>query len=247
MMSKRKLIWHLYPAFLAIGIAILLAVTWYAAHSFHIFYYNQVASDLEVRARLVEHQIEGMIKLGGFSEIDNTCKSLGKKAATRITIILPDGQVIGDSDENLAVMGDHSDRPELKAAINEGSGKAVRFSSTVGKNMMYLAIPTKQDNKVLAVVRTSIPITVIDQELTKLYQRVLWSGIIIAICAAVVSLFISRKLTRPIEQMKEMAKRFASGDFSHSLSMPNATELAELAKALNKLADVEYAKQTTVN
>jgi two-component system phosphate regulon sensor histidine kinase PhoR len=235
-MNRKRLIWHLYPAFLVIGIAVLLAVTWYAAHCFHIFYYNQVANDLEVRALLVEHQIEPMIKSGNFSEIDNTCKSLGKKSSTRITIILPDGQVIGDSDENIAVMRDHSDRPEFKAAINEGLGKAVRFSNTVGKNMMYLAVPIKQDDKVLAVVRTSIPITVIDQELTKLYKRVLWAGIIIAVCTAVVSLFISKKLSRPIEQMKEMAKRFASGDFSCSLSMSSATEPAELANALNEMA-----------
>ena len=182
------------------------------------------------------HRIRPMIKSGNFSEIDNTCKSLGKKSSTRITIILPDGRVIGDSDENIAVMKDHSDRPEFRAAINEGFGKAVRFSNTVGKNMMYFAVPIKQDDKVLAVVRTSIPITVIDQELTKLYKRVLWAGIIIAVCAAVVSLFISKKLSRPIEQMKEMAKRFASGDFSGSVPVPSATEPAELANALNEMA-----------
>jgi two-component system phosphate regulon sensor histidine kinase PhoR len=187
-----------------------------------------------------------MIKSGNFSEIDNTCKSLGKKGSTRITIILPDGQVIGDSDENLAVMKDHSDRPEFRTAINEGTGSAVRFSSTVGKNMMYLAVSIKQDDKVLAVVRTSIPITVIDQELAKLYKRVLWAGIIIAVCAAVVSLFISKKLSRPIEQMKEMAKRFASGDFSHSVFMPGATELAELAKALNEMAQQLDSRINTI-
>jgi two-component system, OmpR family, phosphate regulon sensor histidine kinase PhoR len=235
-MNRKRLIWHLYPAFLVIGIAVLLSVTWYAAHCFHIFYYNQVANDLEVRACLIEHQIEPMIKSGNFAEIDNTCKFLGKKATTRITIILPDGRVIGDSDENLAVMKDHSDRPEFRAAINEGFGKAVRFSNTVGKNMMYLAVSIKQDDKVLAVVRTSIPITVIDQELAKLYKRVLWAGIIIAVCAAVVSLFVSQKLSRPIEQMKEMAKRFASGDFSCSIPVPSATEPAELANALNEMA-----------
>ncbi len=116
-MNGKRLIWHLYPAFLIIGIAVLLTVTWYAAHCFHIFYYNQAASDLEVRALLVEHQIEPMIKSGNFSEIDNTCKSLGKKSSTRITIILPDGQVIGDSDENPAVMKDHSDRPEFRVRL----------------------------------------------------------------------------------------------------------------------------------
>lgn len=245
-MNRKRLIWHLYPAFMIIGMAVLLAVVWYAAHCFHIFYYTQVTNDLEVRARLVSHQIEPMIKSGNFSEIDNTCKVLGKTGKTRITIILPDGQVIGDSDENPAVMKNHSDRPEFIAVMKTGIGKSVRFSNTVSKNMMYLAIPIKQDDKILAVVRTSIPITVIDQELTKLYKRVLWAGLIIAVCAAVVSLFISRKLSRPIEEMKEMAKRFASGDFSQSLSLPGATELAELAKALNEMAQQLSSRIDTI-
>jgi two-component system phosphate regulon sensor histidine kinase PhoR len=235
-MNRKKIIWHLYPAFLVIGIVVLLAVTWYADHCFHMFYYNQTANDLEVRARLIEHQIEPMIKSGNVSEIDNTCKSLGKKSTTRITIILPDGQVIGDSGANLAVMKNHSDRPEFRDAINKGLGKTVRSSNTIGKNMMYLAVPIKQDDKILAIIRTSISITVIDQELAKLYKRVLWAGIIIAFFTAVVSLFVSKKLSLPIEQMKEIANHFASGDFGHSLSMPSSTELAELAMALNGMA-----------
>ena len=76
---SRKLIWHLYPAFLVIGIAVLFAVTWSAAHSFHVFYYNQIANNLEVRAGLIEQQVEPVIKSGNFSEIDAICKSLGKK------------------------------------------------------------------------------------------------------------------------------------------------------------------------
>jgi two-component system phosphate regulon sensor histidine kinase PhoR len=245
-MNRKKIIWHIYPAFLVIGIAVLLAVTWYAGYSIRLFYYNQAANDLEVRARLVEYQIEPMIKSGNFSEIDNTCKSLGKKSTTRITIILPDGQVIGDSGENLAVMKNHSDRPEFRDAINEGLGKAVRFSGSIGKNMMYLAVPIKQDDKILAVIRASISITVIDQELTNIYRRVLWAGVIITFFTAVVSLFISKKISRPIEQMKEIANHFALGDFSHSLSIPSATELAELAIALNGMAQQLGSRINTI-
>ena len=245
-MNRKKIIWHIYSAFLVIGIAVLLAVTWNADYSIRLFYYNQAANDLEVRTRLVEHQIEPMIKSGNFTEIDNACKSLGKKSTTRITIILPDGQVIGDSVENFAVMKNHSDRPEFRDAINEGLGKAVRFSGSIGKNMMYLAVPIKQDDKILAVIRASISITVIDQELTNVYRRVLWAGVIITFFTAVVSLFISKKISRPIEQMKEIANHFALGDFSHSLSIPSSTELAELAIALNGMAQQLGSRINTI-
>ncbi|MFA5424598.1 MAG: ATP-binding protein [Phycisphaerae bacterium] len=245
-MFKKKLIWHLYPAFLIIGIAVLLAVSLYSAHIFHLFYYSQTANDLRVRANLVEPQVRSLIKSGSFSEVDDICKSFGKKVNTRITVILPDGRVIGDSDEDPAVMKDHSDRPEFRNALNEGSGESIRFSSTVDKNMMYLAIPAKENEKIIAVIRTSIPTSLIDRELSKFYGSVFAAGIIIAVCAAIVSLFVSRKLTQPIENMKETARQFASGDFSHRLALPDATELSELANALNEMAQQLKSRIETI-
>jgi two-component system phosphate regulon sensor histidine kinase PhoR len=235
-MSRRKLIWHLYPAFLGVGIVIMLAVTGYGIHSFHEFYYQKATEDLHVRARMAVYQLEPVIRSGDFAELDFVCKSLGKAGSTRITVIAPDGQVIGDSDESVSEMENHASRPEFIAAMKEGTGRSVRFSKTIGRNTMYLAIPAKQDNTVLAVVRTAIPVTDLEQELAALYKRVLWAGLIIAVCAAVVSFFLSQKLCRPIGQMREMAGRFASGDFSGRLSPPGPAELADLASGLNKMA-----------
>jgi two-component system phosphate regulon sensor histidine kinase PhoR len=235
-MSRKKLIWHFYPVILGVGIVVLLAVAWYAAHSFRLFYYHQMADDLETRARLVEYEVEPMLQSGNFAQADTVCKTLGQKSKTRITLILPDGRVVADSDENPSAMENHSNRPEFTDALSSGSGKAIRFSNTLGKNMMYTAISVKQDGTALAVIRTSIPITQIYQELAKLYERVFWAASVIVVCAAVVSLIISKKLSRPIEDMKETARRFASGDFSRSLSLQGSAELAELAADMNEMA-----------
>jgi signal transduction histidine kinase len=237
-MKKRKLIWHIYPAFLVIALAVLLAVTWCAAHSFRIFYYNQVAGNLEAKARLVEYQIKPIISSGNFPEIDNICKTLGKTVSTRITVILPDGRVIGDSDENPTRMKNHSNRPEIKEAISSDTGKSLRFSNTLGKNMMYWAFSIKQDDKVVAVVRTSVPLAIIDQELARLYKKILWTGLIITVCAAAVSWVVSKRLSRPIEQMTKAAQGFASGQLSQRLPIPDSAELAELAKVLNEMEEV---------
>ncbi|MGA2916171.1 MAG: ATP-binding protein [Sedimentisphaerales bacterium] len=235
-MGKKRLIWHLYPVFLIIIVAVLLAAVLYTSHFFRIFYYNQIANDLNIRARIIKYQIEPMIKSGSFSEIEMVCKSLGAAGASRITIILPDGRVIGDSDKNPAIMENHSDRAEFKTALKGDLGKSVRFSDTLGKKMMYLAIPIRQDNKTLAVVRTSVPVTIIDNELTNLHKKILWTGIVIAVCSAAASWVVSKRLTRPIEQMTETAQNFASGDFEHRLAIPDTTELAELAYTLNEMA-----------
>jgi two-component system phosphate regulon sensor histidine kinase PhoR len=235
-MSRRKLIWHLYPAILGVGIVLLLAVTGYGIHSFREFYYQKAAEDLQVRARLAAAYLEPIIQSGDFDNLDSVCKSLGRISSARVTVIAPDGQVLGDSDENVSEMENHGNRPEFQAAMKEGTGRSVRFSKTVGRNTMYLAISLLEENTVFAVVRMSLSIHDVDQELNRLYKRMLWASLIVVLCAAAVSYFLSQKLCRPIEQMREMAGRFASGDFSGRLIPPAPAELWELAGALNKMA-----------
>jgi two-component system phosphate regulon sensor histidine kinase PhoR len=245
-MKSRRLLWHLYPSFLAIAFAVLLAVTWYASSSLHFFYYNQVASVLEQTARLAEFPLSPKIKALDFPAVDGICKQVGKAASTRITVILPDGRVIGDSVENPANMKDHSDRPEFQGALVTGLGRSHRFSETLGKQMMYLAIAVRQDGNVLAVIRTSQSLTEIDKSLDDIYKKFFWASVLIAVIAAAVSLVVSKRMSRPVEQMTKTARLFASGDFSHSLSMPSATELAELAKALNEMAQQLKTRINTI-
>lgn len=235
-MFKKRLLWQLYPSFLLIIAISVIGVALYGSQSLRRFYLNHVAEDLESRAYLIEEQISSNLAVGRFEEIDAFCKRAAETSSTRITVILPNGEVAADSDEAPERMKNHSDRPEFQEALKESSGSSIRFSETLGKKMMYLAIPLKQDGQVLAVVRTSMPVTAIDDALEDIYRKLFWSGLIIAFFAAAISLVISKKISRPVEQMTEVAKHFASGELDMRLAIPDGVELAELAKALNEMA-----------
>ena len=68
--------------------------------------------------------------------IDLLCKKIGKHASTRVTVILPSGMVIGDSEHNPAKMDNHVDRPEVVKALNSQAGISTRFSRTLEERMM---------------------------------------------------------------------------------------------------------------
>jgi len=236
-MLKRRLLWHLYPSYLLITVLALLAVTLYASSSLKEFYFAQVAEDLQQTAVLIKKQTLSSLRSHNFEEIDGLCKELGPLVSTRITFILPDGRVIADSDEDVEKMENHADRPEFREAIEKGLGRSVRLSDTLRSNMMYLAIPIAAQGRNLAVVRTSVHVTALDQALSNIYGRIVWAGLIVAACAAVVSFLVSRRVSRPIEQMTETAKRFAGGELSLRVPVPDSAELAELAGALNRMAE----------
>jgi len=235
-MYKKRLLWQLYPSFLLIIVISVVGVAWYASQSLRKFYLNDVADGLKSRAYLIEKQISLYLTEQKFQDMDDLCKEIGNSSSTRITVILPDGEVIADSDEMPSNMRNHADRPEFKDALEQGSGNSIRPSETLGKKMMYQAIVLKHNDEIQAVVRTSVPVTAIDEALKNIYAKLLWAGIIISICAGAISLAISKKISQPVEQMTEVAKHFASGDLNLKLPISSTTELAELANSLNEMA-----------
>jgi two-component system, OmpR family, phosphate regulon sensor histidine kinase PhoR len=236
-MAKRRLLWQLYLPYLVITILALILLSWYASYSFRWFYYDEIAQNLESRTRLAGRQILPAVDQKNFEEVDQLCKLLGQTAGIRLTMILPDGRVVGDSDQQPDKMENHADRPEFRQAMNGRTGRSVRFSDTLGKNMMYIAVSLKEEDKTLAVVRGSLSVIAVDKALNDIYAKIAWGVIGAAICAAGVTLVVSRKITRPIEQMKDAAKRFAMGQLDHRVPVPDSEELAELAGALNETAD----------
>ena len=236
MNRRKRLIWQLFPPFLLITLLSLLAVSWYASSSLRHFFLDQTAADLKIRALLVEKQIVALLAPLAAAEVDAICKDIGKQSTTRITVILPSGLVIGDSRETPLLMDNHAGRPEIAMALKGNPGQSIRYSNTLRQQMMYVAMPLQKNQTILGVIRTSVPITSIQRELRSIQTKIALGGFLVAVLAAWISLLISRRLSRPLEEMKKGADRFAAGDLSHRLTMPDAEELASLADALNQMA-----------
>ncbi|MDY6953459.1 MAG: PAS domain-containing protein, partial [Thermodesulfobacteriota bacterium] len=236
MPRKKRLLWQLYPPYLLITLVCLLAATWYASRSLRHFYLDQTAADLEARARLVEKQIRQYLDPLDEQAIDLLCKSVGKRAATRITLILPSGKVAGDSEEHPDKMDSHADRPEFTGALNAPSSTSTRYSRTLSMNMMYVGVPLKANGRILAVVRTSIPVDAIDEAIKSIEIKIAFGGLVVAILAAAVSLIVSRHISRPIEEIRKGAECFARGEFQCVLPASRIEEIGGLSEAMKRMA-----------
>ena len=236
MPSKPRLLWQLFPTYLLIIVLSLGAATWFAARTFDRFLHEQYAADLEARARILESQFSSLLLEGAYDRIDSLAKEIGEKAATRVTVILPSGRVVGDTHEDPAVMDNHADRVEVSRAIRTGMGVSNRYSRTLGQEMMYVGRRLEHESGLLGVLRTAVPFTPIDRTIGRMTSRVLLGGILIALLAAGLSLWISRRHSRPLEAMKEGAERFAAGELAFRLPLPDSEEMSALAAALNRMA-----------
>jgi len=236
-MTRIKLVWRLFPAFILIGVICLVAGTWYTASSWRTFYLGETAGDLENRARLVETYLQDVRPVPDVMQVNEICRKLGKLTSTRLTVILSSGQVVGDSQEDPGLMDNHADRPEFREAMQGKVGVSTRFSFTMGHNMMYVAVPWRQPDRPKGVVRASLPMQAIEGAIRALYVKVAFGGLGVALLVAVLSFFMARRISGPLNDLKRGAMRFARGDLDRKLPIPNTDELASLAEALNYMAN----------
>ncbi len=236
MARRRKILWLIYPSYIAITLVALLAVGWYAASALKQVYINETAEDLLVRARLIEVILHGKISAADAGEVNRICRRIGPVIATRITVILPSGLVIADTDEDPALMENHQNRPEILEAYAAGTGRYVRHSHTLNKDMMYVSLAVYDHGVPLGVIRTSRPVATLAQTLQANYARIAAAGFIVAVLAIAISWLVARTFTRTLADLRQGALIFASGDLDHRLRLPESTEFSALADTMNQMA-----------
>jgi two-component system, OmpR family, phosphate regulon sensor histidine kinase PhoR len=235
-MARRALIWHLFPVNLLVILASVIAVVAFSATSLRTFYLDQVSVDLQSRAALLKPQITGHLRGREDTALQNLCLDLGKASATRITVVLPSGEVVADSHEQPRAMDNHTHRPEIKRALQGDAGESTRFSDTLAQRMMYVAIPLHDSEELLGILRVALPITAIDDALWTTLVKILYGSAVVALLAAAANWFVSRRITRPLEELRRGAELFARGELNHQLTAHHSLEIDALAEAMNQMA-----------
>ena len=237
-MRRKRLLWQLYPSYLLVMVLSLLVVTLYASEATRRFFREQTEQILESRARVLGRDMANGLLPAAPAKIDAFCKEVGQITDTRITVIRPDGVVLGDTDSTPERMENHAGRPEIQQALaSPGSvGRAVRESPTLGVTTMYAAIAAQDPRGNLLVLRAAMSLSHIDHAVRDLQIQIALVGVLIAIAAAIVCLAVSGRIARPIEEMKRGVERLAAGELDHRLYVPASAEIGSLAVVINEMA-----------
>jgi two-component system phosphate regulon sensor histidine kinase PhoR len=155
----------------------------------------------------------------------------------RVTVIDADGTVLAESDlESVQAMENHAGRPEVRQAMAGQVGSDMRRSATLGRDLLYVALPLDRPGQPRTVLRLALPIHDVD-EARSLVRRTVAGGALLAVAVAVVvGLFVSRRVTQPLRRMEGVARRMAEGDLAQSVPVAGTDEIAELGVALNRTA-----------
>lgn len=215
-----------------------------------IFYYSTdlVGDDLlkatEERAMRELESIEWIIRdHAPFEDETGFAKwvdELGDRLGVRITYIAKQGRVLADSDVGfIAVnsMDNHSRRPEVMQAHMEGHGSNVRFSDTVHKEMLYVAAKMNDVTIVQdGFLRLAVPFSKVSDRLSSLRSNFIWIFAATMAFAVVVSVLMSRNMSREITQFSELARSIGEGDYVTRMRVVPGSEFMPLAHSINNMA-----------
>jgi len=228
--------WQLLPTYLLAIAAAVVVWSWLWGTLLDRAGSARVLEGLKAQAILTESLVRPKLMAGKDAEIDVLIKELNGKIRTRVTITTSAGKVVGDSQLNLANVGQMSDRAEFREAMQGRVGTATRFSLAAGEYLLSLALPVVRGEEVIGVVMTSAPAVSPVSALGEARVPVLVALLGLILLAVLISVFVARSMGRPLAEMSHAADRFASGDLHLGIEVPHSQELSSLAISMNKMA-----------
>ena len=150
----------------------------------------------------------------------------------RVSIIDKEGQVLYDSLGE--IIDNHVNREEVVEAFDKGVSSLVRFSDTVGKDLVYYA--TRIDDN--TVIRTSAQMSdtkLITSKSSKYFLLIIIGVVVISIvlCEKLVKIIV-----QPVRELEEVTKKIANGDLNKRAVIYYNDEIGSLAKTFNEMADM---------
>ena len=168
----------------------------------------------------------------------------------RITLITLSGAVIYDNTIPVDSLGNHSNRPEIVDALDDGSGYHIgRQSKSDGREYFYSATSGKR-----VIVRTAIPYSSTLKDLLEADWSFLIVMISITLSMSVIAYFTTRKLGKDIErvnhyeaeQEKNRLKRQLTNNINHELKTPVASIQVCLETLLSGITLSEEKRQELI-
>jgi len=229
--------WRLTAIFFSVTAVFLFLLGFYLMNAMEQYLYDRTQEKLVSYAKLLADNLKDDFTRGAGPEyFDAYAHDAQKDISARVTVIDAKGQVLGDSVADKDSMVNHYKRPEIQKALNKETGKAIRYSSSTGKRMIYFAVPINKDYDIYGVVRVAVPWTEIEAG----QKQIRWSigtaiFVALVLTVVVVSSFTST-LVVPLQEMTWVAKEMADGKLDLNVNIKAKDEIGALGSGFNYMA-----------
>jgi two-component system, OmpR family, phosphate regulon sensor histidine kinase PhoR len=228
----RSIRWRIALPYVGLILVTMVALGVYLSSFVRRTYMNDLEAKLAAEARMIGDVITPGLHTGGaVLDLDVEAKHWAAILDARVTIISPDGTVLGESHEDRALMTNHSNRPEVIAALATGQGSSTRFSQTLGYSMMYTAVTVTKDDQILGIARVALPLQQVEANIAQLQRILIAVTLLVTVLAILLATLIAGRISRPVRQLTQAVWEMTSSKPADQPIPPGADEISQLTQA----------------
>lgn len=200
------------------------------------FYDQQVVSQ---QSRYLEEKADLFLQLSNqkMDQLEPLMSQYPLDPGERLTALDSNGNILFDTSD-ATLQGQRSDRPEIQAVLkNQTLGRSLRPSETIKKELLYVAIPMKQDQELIGILRIAESTESFWPESSQMKSAIFLVYFIL--CGLFTfSLFkILRQRNHPIETILPVLKRMIKEPTHSETIISNSSQWNELYQSVNQLSE----------
>ena len=199
---------------------------------------SRIEAELLHLARSARELIVALEPAPTIAAVDPLADRLGRATSARVTIIAADGAVLGDSrlsPARVAAIENHGSRPEVRGALRRQRGLSHRYSTTLEKEMLYLALPFETPRG-RGAVRVAMPLGQVDHAMSQLHWLLLVTALLALGLVVIISALFSRDFGRTLRRLVSSVRRLSEQPGAKLLPVPARDELGSLIGSVNLVA-----------
>ena len=157
----------------------------------------------------------------------------------QVTLILPDGSVVANTESAQTAVGNQLRLPEI-AVIRAGRtelGSSRRFSNRTNQEMLYLATKLTVADQTIGFIRISQPLTVVENRVSTARQTLVLATLALSTGSFFVGWLFARSISTPIGEIQRVSVLIAEGGLDLRVPAHRYDEFGALAMAFNRMAD----------
>ena len=238
-MSIRGRIFFIILSCLFIGLSLAFVV---AERDLSEGLQQQIESELSKQAKILRQSFAESPKVNNSSSLKSQIDSYSDASGSRITLIARDGKVVVDSDiamDVLESLDNHSNRPEVIAAFNNGSGSSKRFSNSTQQDMLYFAL-LDTTSEAERVIRISVTNEYLDRSLASLENSMTLIIVVALIVAILASVIAGNYIRESLMDLERAASDMSDGSYEKkdlgSLPVKRRDEIGSMARNISTIS-----------
>ena len=226
---------RLLASYLLLTLAVLAALEIPLAVNYHQRLESELTGDLTKDAFALagysEETVEGAAQL----DLQQVAVSYSQRNGARVVIVDGSGRELADSQEGVT-NEDFTNRTEIEAALAGQVSTGVRYSDTLGGDLLYVAVPIASSGVVHGAVRISYSTAQLDERVRRYWLGLAGIAVISLAAAAVVGVAFARWVNRPLADLDEAARGLSRDLSVRAPAGSGPPEVRELADAFNGMA-----------